>query len=430
MGDLKEFEVTEVTASGFATNSGQTPVLFLTFFFFIDMGNLTKYSKLKGGPHMSLSEKERDRRYTELRKRMKEMSVDILLVFGDTGDWGLRYGNLRYLTNHKVIFGNSALVFPIDQEPVMFMFSSLQANWAKQLSWIKDVRFSSNLISDIINTLKSLQPKGRRLGIASLASLPFSWYQMLNQEFPSIDIIEMSPVIEEMRYIKGEEEVGLAGRAAQLADKGFDSVLKGLKPGMTEFEALALLELPMREGGGDDFFDLICSGPFGPGIKMVPFAITGRREPSRTIEVGDSILSEITPRYGGYWAQLVRIVSIGRQNKLLANYNRVARAAIEATTKHFQPGTKLADALCEAKKVIQSEGFELRLPMGHLCGLNLVEDRISPESEDVLQPGMVLILHPIVGGAGDTQMFVGETYVITSEGYRRLNQATDELINI
>jgi len=27
-------------------------------------------------------------------------------------------------------------------------------------------------------------------------------------------------------------------------------------------------------------------------------------------------------------------------------------------------------------------------------------------------------------------MFVGETYVITSDGYRRLNQATDELINI
>ena len=163
---------------------------------------------------------------------------------------------------------------------------------------------------------------------------------------------------------------------------------------------------------------------------MVPFAITGRREPSRTIEVGDSILFEITPRYGGYWDQLVRIVTIGKQNQLLANYNRVARAAIEAATKHFQPGIKLGDALSEAKKVIQSEGFELRLPMGHFCGLNLVEGRISPESEDALQPGMVLILHPIVGGVGDTQMFVGETYVITSEGYRRLNQATDELINI
>ena len=379
---------------------------------------------------MSLSEKERERRYTELRKRMQGAGVDILLVFGDTGDWGLRYGNLRYLTNQKVIFGNSALVFPIDQEPVMFMFSSLQANWAKRLSWIKDARLSSNLISDIVDTLKSLQPKGRRLGIASLASLPFSWHQMLHKEFPSIDFIEMGPVIEEMRYIKGEEEIQLAERAAQLADRGFDNILQGLKPGMTEFQALALLELPMKEGGGDDFFDLIFSGPFGHGIKIVPFAITGRREPSRTIEVGDSVLFEITPRYGGYWDQLVRVVTIGRQNELLVNYNRVARAAIEAATKYFQPGTKLGDALCEAKRVIQSEGFELRLPMGHLCGLNLVEGRISPESEDILQPGMVLILHPIVAGAGDTQMFVGETYVITSDGYRRLNQATDELINI
>jgi len=379
---------------------------------------------------MSLSERERDRRYAALRKRMKEMDVKTLLVFGDTGDWGLRYGNVRYLTNHKVIFGNSALIFPIDQEPLMFMFSGLQANWAKQLSWVKDARFSSNLILDIVGTLKFSHPKGRRLGIASLASLPLSWHQLLHEEFSSIDFIEMGPVIEEMRYIKGEEEIQLAERAAELADRGFDHVLKSLKPGMTEFEALALLELPMKEGGGDDFFDLIFSGPFGPGIRMVPFAITGRREPSRTIEVGDSVLFEITPRYGGYWDQLVRVVTIGRQNQLLADYNRVARAAIEAATKYFRPGIKLGDALSEAKKVIESENFELRPPMGHLCGLNLIEGRISPESEDVLKPGMVFIFHPILGGVGDTQMFVGETYVITPEGYRRLNQATDELVTI
>ena len=68
--------------------------------------------------------------------------------------------------------------------------------------------------------------------------------------------------------------------------------------------------------------------------------------------------------------------------------------------------------------------------MGHLCGLNLVEGSISPESEDILQPGMGLIFHPIVAGAGDTQMFVGKTYVITTQGYRRLNQSPDKLINL
>jgi Xaa-Pro aminopeptidase len=377
---------------------------------------------------MSLSQKERDRRHSELRKRMKGMGIDIVLVFGDTGDWGLRYGNLRYLTNSKVIFGNSAMVFPLDQEPVMFMFSGLQANWAKQLSWINDARFSSNLIFDIVSTLKSLRLKDGRLGVISLASLPFSWYKTLCQEFPSINLIEMGPIIEEMRYIKGEEEIGLVEKSAQIADKGFNNIIQGLKPGMTEFEALALLEHPMREEGGDDFFDLIFSGPFGTGVKMIPFAITGRKEPSRTIQAGDSVLFEITPRYGGYWAQLVRVINVGKQNQLLIDYNRVARDGIEAAIQYFKPGIKLGDALKEAKKVIESAGFELRLPMGHLCGLNLVESRISVESDEILQPGMVIIFHPIVAGSGDTQMFVGEIYVITSEGYKRLHQAQDELL--
>jgi len=60
---------------------------------------------------MLLSQREKDRRYNELRKRMREMGVEILLVLGDTGDAGLRYSNLRYLTNFKVVFGNGVLIF-------------------------------------------------------------------------------------------------------------------------------------------------------------------------------------------------------------------------------------------------------------------------------------------------------------------------------
>ena len=375
---------------------------------------------------MSLSEKERNRRYGEVKKRMKEKGVDTLLVFGDTGDWGLRYGNLRYLTNSKVMFGNSALIFPMDQEPVMFMFSGLQAGWANKLSWIKDARFSSNLISDIVQILKTLNVKPKRLGVVSLSSLPLSWHERLRHEFPWTDLVEIGPEIEKMRYIKGEEEIELAQRSAQAADKGFNEVLTFLKPGMREFDALSLLERAMKAEGGDDFFDLIFSGPFEPGVKLAPFAITGRKEPSRMIQAGDSVLLEITPRYGGYWSQLVRVINVGRENRLLAKHHRAVRDGIEAATRYFKPGIKLGRSIHEARKVIESAGLELRSPMGHICGLNLVESRVDLESEDILQPGMIIIFHPIVG-SGDTQMFSGETYVITPEGHRCLNQAPDTL---
>jgi Xaa-Pro aminopeptidase len=354
---------------------------------------------------------------------MKGMGVDILLAFGDTGDVGLRYGNLRYLTNFKIIFGNSALVFPLNQEPIMFMSGGLQAKWAKQLSWINDVRdYQSNLISDLVNTLKSKWSKAGRIGIVSLASLPLSWYQTLRQEFPSVDLIEMGPVIQEMRYIKGYEEIEMVERAAQLADKGFKAILEALRPGMTDFEVIALLERPMREEGGEDFFNLIFSGPFGPGTGMLPFAPTGKK-----VKVGDSLLFEITPRYVGYWAQLVRVVDVGRQNLLLADYHRVSRDAIEAAIQYFKPGVRLSNALNEAKRVIESAGFEFRSPFGHICGLDLIESRISLESEDILKPGMVIILHPPICSE-NTMICWGETYLITSEGYRRLHRATDELV--
>lgn len=378
---------------------------------------------------MSLSDKERDRRYGEIKRRMRNKEVDVLLLFGDTGDWGLRYGNLRYLTNSKVIFGNAALIFSLDQEPVMFMFSGLQASWAKKLSWVKEAHFSGHLISDIVNTLKPLHWVNKRLGVISLSSLPLLWYQTLRQELPHLDLIEMASDLEEMRYLKTEEEIELAEKSAHLADKGFHEILQVLKPGMTEFEVLSLLEGVMKAGGGDDFFDLIFSGRFAPGVKMVPFAITGRKEASRRIEVGDSLLLEITPRYGGYWSQLVRVINIGKENPLLARYHQAARDGIEEALLSFKPGARLGEAVYKAKKVIETSGLELRSPMGHLCGLNLVEARVELESGDILKPGMLMIFHPIVG-LGETQMFTGETYIITHEGYRRLNQATDNLFTI
>ncbi|MFH1490814.1 MAG: Xaa-Pro peptidase family protein [Pseudomonadota bacterium] len=378
---------------------------------------------------MSLSTREKDRRHEALRKWMKENGTDLLMVFGDTGDWGLRYGHLRYLTNGKVIFGNAVLIFPLEQEPVLLMSSALQANWTGKLSWISDTRPSTDFISDTIRILKSTGLKDITLGVANPGSLPLSWHQALIRENPSIHMTDTGPAIARMRSIKGEEEIALLQRSARLADRGFDQIIQEAGSGMTEFEILALLEKAMREEGGDDFFDLIFSGPFGPGINMMPFSPSGRIEAGREIRKGDSLLFEITPRYGGYWTQLVRIVNVGKENALLAHHHRVIRDSIEAALRFFEPGRKVSEAVNEAKKVAESAGYEFRFPTGHYCGLDVVESRIGAENHEILQPGMVMIFHPCVG-IGGSQVFSGETYVITPQGYQCLHQAPTELLTI
>ena len=372
---------------------------------------------------MLLSNKERDRRYSELRKRMKELGVEILLVLADTGDAGLRYSNVRYLTNFRIVFGNGVLIFPLEGNPLFLVFSTLGAKKAKELSWIKDVReYNFNLVSEVIQSLQSMQRSWEKIGVAYLSTLPISLHQALRQAFPSADLIEMGPVIEKLRYLKSEEEIKLIQGSARLADKAFAEVVKVIKPGMTQFEVAASLEKPMREEGGEDFFDLFFSGPFGPGVGIDCYAPTDRK-----IKAGDVLLMEITPRYGGYWAQLVRIVCIGKENKELVKFHRVARDAITAGIRHFKPGMKLGSAAQEAKETVESAGLELHPPMGHLCGLDLIEARVKLESEEILQPGAVVIFHPPVY-SGKTSIFWGETYVITSKGYRRLHNATDELL--
>ena len=76
-------------------------------------------------------------------------------------------------------------------------------------------------------------------------------------------------------------------------------------------------------------------------------------------------------------------------------------------------------------------GYLLKPPLGHFCGVDLVEARVTPENEMVLTPGMAVIIHPTVVTPDDKHNFFwGETYLVTREGYERLHRTGDELLTV
>jgi Xaa-Pro dipeptidase len=109
--------------------------------------------------------------------------------------------------------------------------------------------------------------------------------------------------VEEIRRVKTQEELEQIRKAAELADRGYEHFVRVARAGMTEFELVAEVEAFVKAHGAEDNFMLVASG----GTE-----VTAMKPPTaRKLQVGDSVITELTPQINGYYAQICRTLIIG-----------------------------------------------------------------------------------------------------------------------
>ena len=230
-----------------------------------------------------------------------------------------------------------------------------------------------------------------------------------------------------LRRIKSEAELELLAKAEQIGDAAFAEILKILKPGMTELEAAAELEYQMKKHGAEGFsFDTIMAS--GEHSSM-PHAIPSMRK----FQTGDFITMDFGCLYGGYCSDMTRTVVIGKADeKQKEIYDTVLRAQ-QAALEGIRPGMtgKEADAL--ARDIIAAAGYGKCFghSLGHSVGLFIHEEpRLSPLSEDILQPGMIETVEPGIYVPGFGGVRIEDMVVITEDGIRNLTASPKELIQL
>jgi Xaa-Pro aminopeptidase len=380
---------------------------------------------------MYLSKHERNRRYDELRKIMRKEGIDALVVVGNnhyTGNPFYSTGNFRYLTDFFIFSLYGLLLFFRESDPIMLVPMELQETFAQKYSWINDIRISPNYPDTVTQILDEKGLSKGRIGIVSMDSIPASTYLSLRKNLPKADFYDAASILLPMRFIKGEEEIRLMKKAAELNDGAYKEVLTRLRPGMKEYEVAGMIEGYHRGNGADKTFNLVFSASFpvtqeGIAFQGLPWC-PGRRE----IEKGDCVHLEMTTVFGGYWNQLVRIVSVGTENAELTRFHEASIATMKAGIEAMKAGTKMGEAVQAMAMVAEEKNFKLTTPMGHFCGVDLVEGRFDGESQVVLNPGVTAIVHPRLDDSNGRNMILwGETYLMTDQGPLRLNQTDDTL---
>ena len=382
---------------------------------------------------MLFSEKEKNRRMEVARKIMADEGLKAMFFVGYDKVGNGWLGDMRYFNDHRVLFGKQLIVLFADSEPVLFSGGDIQTSAAKRRSFIDDCRVCANSNDNYAFMVKLLKERGVTSGKigTNLELLSAAGAAVIAKELPEIELVEVHPQVMAARHMHSDEEIEVLKASAKLCDGAYAEIKDKIRIGMDQSEIAAIIEGYMRAHGVEENFTLIATGTFaldGSGSLTLPYTAPVKSEP---IKSGDCVVMEITPKYDGYWTQSVRGFCIGEDNADFRRIHDCCCAAIKAAVPCLKPGNtiaQVADAMNEAVKAFPGGDLVMNAPLGHICAIDLVEERVGFGNDFELIPGLAVIIHPTIYNKDrSVSFFWGETYLITEDGCEPMMDTDDTL---
>ena len=330
-----------------------------------------------------------------------------------------------------------ALVFAADGGEPTLVVRDVDLALPRETSWIDDIR-SYHLVTDDVPGLivEVAREKGLRDGKAAIESqsyaLPFALGREIAEALAPANLVDCTASLSATRLIKSAAEMRYLEVAARYAGLGLDAARRALKPGMTEIALAGVVEAAMR-AAGSDYWSIpteLSSGPRTPGGHATP------RE--RLIEPGDLVHLEFAGVSQRYHAAAIHTMSLGQPSKQARDLYHCARQSLAAGIAAVRPGAPVADIEEASLEPLRKVGLEANAVMRFGYGIGIAYPPIWLEPlqitrgvDQVLQPGMVFVLHAYIQlleeGLGVVQ---GGTYALTSSGLKMLVGGGDVPLDI
>ena len=178
----------------------------------------------------------------------------------------------------------------------------------------------------------------------------------VEKEYPSHPISRSNPILQRLRSIKDNEEIDRIQHACNITMKGFERVLKYIKPGVWEFEIEAELihEFINNSSKGFAYSPIIASGNDNNILHYT--------KNNKQCINGDLILMDVAAEYGNYSSDMTRTVPVSglfskRQKQI---YNSVLNVKNHAT-KLLKPGNVWKDFHYQVGEIMTKELLDIGL---------------------------------------------------------------------
>jgi Xaa-Pro dipeptidase len=366
-----------------------------------------------------------DTRLLQLRTSMRERGIDTLAMFYGGQHNMLRPDPLLLLLDYRVL-GPSALI--MRQAGGMELLLSPAWDLARAREAL-GADLSIAAIAEVDLPAALADAVRRTTGVSAMTGQDVMPVRTARAFFAALGERprDAADLLRDCAVTRLPFELARVERAAAIADAGFAHLCRIAKPGMWEYEIAAELEYAMQRLGSEDNFGLMSTGAHNVAVRAVC---------DRRLEAGDSIVSEITPCYRGYFAQLCRTLVLGEPTALQHRKFAMLLEAEDAGLARAMPGQPTSGIAKAVNEVIGAAGYAdyCRPPYmrtrGHGLGLGgVAPSDLNEGSPGVLVSGMTMVVHPNQYIPETGYMMLGDTVTIEADGPRLLTRTPRELFS-
>ena len=301
----------------------------------------------------------------------------------------------------------------------------------------------------------------------------------LQKKYPSLKVVPVGDLVEQLRGTKSAAELGLIRQAAEITVRAQKEAIAALKDGMNEFEIQALIEYTFRRNGADrpSFATIVGSGQNSTTLHY--------NADDRFIDINDLVVMDVGASYKGYAADVTRTVpASGRFSPTQREVYTIVRDAQAAAERQAKLGAASRLMTDSADAVIASGLARLRLiespdamydcstgasprqcpqyrlyymhSLGHGIGLEVHDPeqyyftaKLAPGSAFTLEPGIYVREHmldempdtprnreiaarllPMVTFYKNIGVRIEDDYVVTEQGVEWISRAPREIAEI
>lgn len=229
--------------------------------------------------------------------------------------------------------------------------------------------------------------------------------------FPAVDVRSARPHLAALREVKSPSEIAKIRRAVDATVAGMRDALRAARPGGTEYELAAIVELRCRLAGcaRQAFPSIAGSGPNS--------CVLHYDRNTRTLADGDLVVLDVGGEFAGYAADVTRTFPVS--GRFTGAQAKVYDAVLEAQTAALaavRPGVTMRQIHGVAVRVLERHGLQRFFLHGtcHSVGLEVHD---AWRDAEPLRAGAVITVEP---GVYDAERSIGvrieDTVLVTETG--------------
>lgn len=231
----------------------------------------------------------------------------------------------------------------------------------------------------------------KRIGFESM-DIPYEPAAKLKKIAGKTGLVPVKDLVESIRAVKDDVEIGLIKESVKLALRVFDRIAKLVTPGATEKDLARAVEL--------EFIGADARPSFEPIIAAGANSSKPHAHPTGAKVAKDSfVMIDIGCRLDGYCSDFTRMVLTGKISARFKKIYDIVKAAHDKAINAIKPGRRIAEIDLAGRGYIEKKGFGKYFghSLGHGVGMSVHEQpSVSRLNEGVFKAGMVITVEPAI----------------------------------